>query len=317
MPVAVISNLNSRRNRRQVNAVRSLLADRPDVLHVETRSTEELPGVLTILRDRSVRCVALNGGDGSAQIILTHMLNGDWPQPPCLAVLPGGTTNMTAHDLNGGRLGLLPALRSFLSLIRIPLEPTPRPLIRVQSDGQPDQYGFFFGMGAVVRGIQFCHERVYTMGLSDELAPGVALLRAMYGIARREPVFAEGLPMTIRANGCPQEVRASILAISTLERLFLGMTPFWGTETGALAVTLVRERPHRLLRTLPALLRGRPNARLTPDNGYSSRRTDALTIATDAADGQFTLDGEIFPAARGELRVSAAGPLHVLPLARQ
>ncbi len=114
MSVAVISNLNSRRNQRLAGPVRALLETRPDVIHIESRDLGELPAHLDALRGSGASHLAINGGDGTAQQTLTAMLNGTWTHPPTLAVLPGGTTNMTAHDLNGGKLGLLAALRAFL-----------------------------------------------------------------------------------------------------------------------------------------------------------------------------------------------------------
>jgi diacylglycerol kinase family enzyme len=318
VPVAVITNLNSRRNQRLAGPVRALLETRPNVIHVESRDPCELPAHLDALRRAGASHLAINGGDGTAQHTLTAMLNGAWPELPTLAVLPGGTTNMTAHDLNGGKLGLLAALRAFLDAAQRATPATPRRILRVQCGGHDDQYGFCFGLGAIVRGIRYCHERVYRMGLSDELAPGVAMLRAFYGIARREPVFAEGLPVTLHYDNCDAEdgsageqLDTSFICISTLQRLFLGMTPFWGTGAGDLAMTVVRENPERLLRTLPALLRGRPNRYLTPSNGYTSRRLNSLQIESD---GQYMLDGEIFAAAENPLELDAVN-LPILALA--
>ena len=320
MPVAVISNLNSRRNQRLAGPVRALLETHPEVIHVESKDLRELPVHLDALRREGASHLAINGGDGTAQQTLTAMLNGAWPDPPTLAVLPGGTTNMTAHDLNGAKLGLLAALRAFLDAAQAATPATPRRIIRVQCEGHANQYGFCFGLGAIVRGIRYCHERVYRMGLSDELAPGVAMLRAFYGIARREPVFAEGLPVRLgygddAANGATtsagEPLDTSFMCISTLQRLFLGMTPFWGSGSGDLAMTIVRERPERLLRTLPALLRGRPNRHLTEANGYTSQRLDTLQIESD---GEYMLDGEIFPAAQSPLQLDAA-TLPILALA--
>ncbi len=318
MPVAVISNLNSRRNQRLAGPVRALLEPHPDVIHVQSTDSQEMPAHLDALRRNGTTHLAINGGDGTAQQTLTTMLNGAWPAPPTLAVLPGGTTNMTAHDLNGGKLGLLAALRAFLDSVQgtTPLMPMTRRIIRVQCDGHDDQYGFCFGLGAIVRGIRYCHERVYRMRIPKDLAPGVAMLRAFYGIARREPVFAEGLPVTLRYAGCEpaaqcERLDTSFMCISTLQRLFLGMTPFWGSGAGDLAMTIVRENPKRLLRTLPALLRGRPTRHLTSGNGYTSQRLDCLQIESD---GQYMLDGEIFPAAKSPLRLDAV-TLPILALA--
>lgn len=319
MPVAVISNLNSRRYQRLAGPVRALLEASP-AIHVESRDSSELPATLDALRRQGISHLAINGGDGTAQHTLTAMLNGAWPDPPTLALLPGGTTNMTAHDLNGGKLGLLPALRAFLDAAQRAappgLMPHTRRIIRVRCDGHDDQYGFCFGLGAIVRGIRYCHERVYRTRIPKGLAPGVAMLRAFYGIARREPVFAKGLPVTLRYAGCESAARSerldtSFMCISTLQRLFLGMTPFWGTGAGDLAMTVVRENPERLLRTLPALLRGRPNRYLTPSNGYTSRRLNSLQIESD---GQYMLDGEIFAAAENPLELDAVN-LPILALA--
>ena len=324
MPVAVISNLNSGRNQRLAGQVRALLESHPDVIHIESRDLSELPAHLDELRGSGASHLAINGGDGTAQQTLTAMLNGAWPDPPTLAVLPGGTTNMTAHDLNGGKLGLLAALRAFLDAAQRSAPPLQRGIIRVQCEGHDDQYGFCFGLGAIVRGIRYCHERVYRMGLPDQIAPGVAMLRAFYGIARREPVFSEGLPVRLRYGlrygndeadsataPANEPLDTSFMVIATLERLFLGMTPFWGSGSGALAMTLVRENPEHLLRTLPALLRGRPNRYLTPDHGYTSRRIDTLQIESD---GEYMLDGEIFPAAKNPLGLDAV-TLPILALA--
>jgi diacylglycerol kinase family enzyme len=318
VPVAVISNLNSRRNQRLAGQVRALLETHPDVIHIESRDLSELPGHLDELRGSGASHLAINGGDGTAQQTLTAMLNGAWTNPPTLAVLPGGTTNMTAHDLNGGKLGLLAALRAFLDAAQRSAPSRQRSIIRVQCEGHDDQYGFCFGLGAIVRGIRYCHERVYRMGLSDQIAPGVALLRAVYGIARREPVFAEGLPVRLRygdddcaSTSAGERLDASFICISTLERLFLGMTPFWGSGSGDLAMTLVRENPERLLRALPALLRGRPNRYLTPAHGYTSLRLDTLQIESD---GEYMLDGEIFPPAENPLQLDAVR-LPILALA--
>jgi len=320
VPIAVISNLNSHRNQRLAGPVRALLETSPEVIHVESRDPSELPALLDALRRQGVSHLAVNGGDGTAQHTLTALLNGAWPDPPTLAVLPGGTTNMTAHDLNGGKLGLLPALRAFLAAARRAtpprLMPETRRIIRVQCDGHDDQYGFCFGLGAIVRGIRYCHERVYQMRLPNELAPGAAMLRAFYGIARHEPVFAEGLPVTLRyadgeSGAQSEQLDTSFMCISTLRRLFLGMTPFWGSGTGDLAMTIVREKPERLLRTLPALLRGRPTRHLTTGNGYTSRRLDCLQIESD---GEYMLDGEVFPVADSPLKLDAV-TLPILALA--
>ncbi|MDT8321878.1 MAG: ABC transporter substrate-binding protein, partial [Xanthomonadales bacterium] len=54
----------------------------------------------------------------------------------------------------------------------------------------------------------------------------------------------------------PMEAEVSLLLVTVMRRLFLGLTPFWGTGDAPLACTWIDDRPRRLLRRLPALLRG-------------------------------------------------------------
>ena len=60
-----------------------------------------------------------------------------------------------------------------------------------------------------------------------------------------------------------------------MQRLFLGMTPFWGVEAGPLACTWLSDRPQGLGWRLPALLTGRARF-LSPEAGFFSRRGETL-----------------------------------------
>ena len=102
-------------------------------------------------------------------------------------------------------------------------------------------------------------------------------------------------------NGAPEQSFDSLLLFaSTLERFFLGMRPYWGSEQGALRLTLIENRPERLLRAFPGIVRGRPNRFVTEAAGYHSHNAQEIRLLLD---GRFSLDGELYPA-RSEL-----GPL--------
>jgi hypothetical protein len=96
------------------------------------------------------------------------------------------------------------------------------------------------------------------------------------------------------------------LFITTLERLFLGLRPFWGKGTGPLHYTAVRSPAHHLFRTLPALLQGRRNRYGTPENGYFSHNAHDVQLTLS---GGFTIDGELYMAScqSGPLSVQCGG----------
>jgi len=104
-----------------------------------------------------------------------------------------------------------------------------------------------------------------------------------------------------------------LLLVSALERLFLGIRPFWGKESGSLHYTAVHKGPARPLFAMPPLFLGRPNRFGTPENGYESHRVEELRLSME---GHFTLDGELYQAnnSDGPVSVSRDGPVTFIRL---
>jgi hypothetical protein len=166
-------------------------------------------------------------------------------------------------------------------------------------------------MGAILRGIEYCQNTVYGAGIGGEQASGVALVRTVVGIARRQAPFSGGVTVQLEGANPSGRFDASILLATTLDQLFLGIRPFWGSGAGEVRGLLVEEPAHRLLRNLPALLRGRPNRHMTAATGYHSFRTDTLGVA---AAGRFMLDGELYDFEDGPLVLEPSAPLRFLRL---
>ncbi len=295
------------------------LAKHPDIRHIETAALDDLPAAAESLLADGVELLGINGGDGTVHLTLTALLRAaDGGSLPALGLLPGGTTSMSARGVNGGSVPFDRALDRLLGAMELSAltengVAEPRHLLKVHAVGADAQLGLCLGMGAIVRGIEYCHERIYNLGLRDEWAAGVALLRAGWGIARREPVFADGVPLDLDIDGEHHSSRASIFLITALSELLLGIRPFWGSGTAPLRITLVREHTKRFLRNFPDLLRGRPEPHLTQANGYLSRRGKHIDIR---GEGPYTIDGEIYHARTGEIRVDAYGPVTIVPLGK-
>ena len=66
----------------------------------------------------------------------------------------------------------------------------------------------------------------------------------------------------------------------------------------------------RLARATPSIVRGRAQRRFTPENGYTSVRTERAALRIDCG---FTIDGELFdPCADETIRLSADRRLRFL-----
>ncbi|MFM7119127.1 MAG: diacylglycerol/lipid kinase family protein, partial [Gammaproteobacteria bacterium] len=255
---AVLINTANRYNRRHPEVGADIARALPGALVIATRGIDEIEPALDRVLRSGADLLVLNGGDGTVQKVVTALLaRPDPARLPTLALLPGGTTNMTARSINGGALSFKRALAALADKAPTRRDRILRPALLATLPSGRRVAGFFWGMGAVLRGIEYCQKTVYEAGIGGEQASGVALVRTVIGIARRQPPFAGGATVVLAGTEPTGQFEASILLATTLEQLFLGIRPFWGPARGALRGVLIEEPAHRLLRNLPALLRGR------------------------------------------------------------
>jgi len=325
--VLLISNIGSGHNRRNFVAFEQRIRRYPWVSHVTTASPEDADACLATWREAPPDYLIINGGDGTAAHIFGLLINLWVPEHrPPLVVLPGGTANMTAGDLglSGSRKRALKRLFRWLDRgCREAGAPVQRWVMRLEPyPGAQPHYGVFLGAGVIVQATDYAHRSVHSRGLSGGLSLGLVLLRTVWGLMRRDPRFYQSLTVDFsleqaRTGGTPEAepCRLSghremvILVASSLERLFLGINPFWVGGRQPLRLTFVDEGATRFLSTFISIIRGRANPHAQPKNGYQSYRAARARLSFD---GQFNMDGEIIEVsrARGPAQLSAQGPLN-------
>lgn len=319
LTVGLLSNPNSGRNRRQLQDIERIVANHPGVHHRVTHSAAEIPAALQELADRSVEVVAINGGDGTTAQILTHLLqDSPFPRLPRVALLPGGTTNMNAGDagLRGNLERAVTRLCRWSDGQSDHCELLQRPVLRVQpGNGEPAIYGMAFGAGAVIQGIEYFHEQVHSRGGGKGAGPALAVARTIWGIARRDQRFLKPVPVSVSLDAQPAGPVQDelLLLVSGMERLLLGMRPFWGKGNGSLHTTIIRDGAERLLRTLPSVLRGKPGRHATEAAGYRSHNSETIRLELD---GAWALDGELYQAhpSTGPVTITNGGDVTFLRL---
>jgi diacylglycerol kinase (ATP) len=317
--VGLISNPHSGRNRKQLRAIERIVANHPRVHHCLTSGPADIPAALATLAKRSVAVLAINGGDGTVARVLTHLLeDAPFKRLPLIALLPGGTTNMNAGDvgLHGSLASAVQRLCRWADDDRIGGQVRRRAILRVDPGaGQPVTYGMFFGTGAIIHGIEYCRARIHTKGVTNEVGPGLAMARTLWGIARGDRRFTRPVAVSVAFDNAPPAPAEDvlILLVSSLERLLLGMRPYWGKGHGPLHVSMISAGAHHLLRNLPALLRGKPGHHAGVDAGYQSRNIARISLTLD---GPWTLDGEMYQASRaaGPVTITAGGPVTFIRL---
>lgn len=307
----VLMNKRSGRNRSGVARVEAILAGRPDIPVHRTARQSEAPQALAELAASGVNVLAVNGGDGTLQMVLNVLLSAQTPfaRRPLLTILPGGTTNMIAYDVGCARkpdeeLKRLLARLDAGTLVDSILM---RPAMEV-SGGDIDglTHGFFFGAAGVYEGTMANRSTVDAIGGRDGAGPAWRLL-ATAGklLVGRDPVTPVEIGLTTDQEVHPRRHYLAVFG-STMQRLSLGLFPFWGEHgQGPIRLTTIHKGARRLLRRAPAILRGRAHKALVPANGYHSQRAHELIL--DFAGG-LVVDGEIFQAVPGRPIRIAAGP---------
>ncbi len=293
--LGVLLNRFGGRDRRALRRLRTALAEAAErVIVRESESARRCGDALEFLLAEGVAAIAVAGGDGTVHHAITYLLNRPpgVPLPP-LAILPTGTTNVTAHDI---RADMSPSHELHRLLDRILHDRIPSGLVarrtmavRVGDEATP-RYSLMGGAAGIYQGTVLIRRHLRRLGARGALGPIAGMARMIAPLlVGRNPVAPVAADITADAAPLPA-ARYVLILLSTLHSLSPGVSPFWGTGPGALRLTLVRESPRHFARAVWPALRGRQGAATAPENGYVSLNADALEIRMN---GGFVLDGEI------------------------
>ena len=317
--IALLSNPKSTGNIAQLSRIRAYCADHPDIFHYEVERAEQIgEGLRTIARVRP-KILIINGGDGTVQAALTEIHNGGHfgTEPPPVAVLPNGKTNLIALDL-GAQGDPIVALERLVLLAQSDLSPhiVARELIALRCDplSRP-VIGMFLGGAGLADTMIYCRDKIYPLGLPNgvsHLLTAVALVvRMVLGLQTRFlPPTPSPLQVSVRREG-PITGRFALLAVTTLEKMLLS-SELRGTGGGPLKLLAIEERPASLFRAILASIAGKlGRSRL---RGVHFEEADEISIEGEGS--SLILDGEMFRTKIGQpIVLKPAQPLSFVRLA--
>jgi diacylglycerol kinase (ATP) len=248
----------------------------------------------------------ISSGDGTVQAIQTEIAEHYAPEFfPRLALLPHGTTNMTAADL-GFRNRNVKVQADFIAN-REARVISQRLTLRVANprDGKV-RHGMFLGTGAVWQGTVFCQDAVHRVGLKGDFATFATLVaaigRSVFSRADPDDPARIDRPYAIGVSrDCEATVtdRQLLLLATTLDKLILGTRPFWGGKSGPIRLSTIPYPVPSIARWLLPLMYGGEDRRVP--SGAQSLSGNAFKIR---ADTPYVIDGEFFEGpAEGPLRL--------------
>jgi diacylglycerol kinase family enzyme len=312
--IGVLINPLSGRVRRQQARMCRLIHRLPRARVAQVRTPAEVETAIASWALMENDLLVVVGGDGTLQAALTSLLQTPGAKVPKVVIVPAGTTSMSANAI-GKRSSTLEAIKAqtrWLTHDDHTAREKPTAVLQVSdSHTRRAQCGLFFGAGSIVTGVRYFHERVRPTGLKGLAGPLTAFVRMLLALFSRT---ASHLLPTVNApitvNGTTREAPWLLVLATTLDKLLLGSTPFWGAEHQPMRLTAIAQAPARLCRALPAVLRGRPSAAMRPDPGYLSHNAQHASI--DHLH-EYLLDGEIFPVT-GTLEIKASPPVRFITL---
>jgi diacylglycerol kinase family enzyme len=320
--VALLSNPTASGNRALLPQIRAFCAAQRDIFHYEVERVDQIGTALRRIARVKPRVLVINGGDGTVQAALTEIHNGRHfgDDPPPVAVLPNGKTNLIAMDL-GADGDPLETLEQVLAIARSDMDRhiVERELIAL-SDGTAKGrtvLGMFLGGAGLADIMLYCRHHIYPLGLpngvSHFLTFLVGFIANIFGLKNGLfPKRPDPIEVSVTRHGRLQG-RFAVLVVTTLERLILhGAMPGGGRErAGALQLIAVERRPAAVLRVIFGSLFGRlGKARF---GGVHVERSDEIRIEADRS--SVILDGEIFEASRSRpIVLRRTGPVTFLRL---
>ena len=300
--VALLSNPRSTGNLSLLPRVRAFCALHKDIFHYEVEDVAQIGQALRTIARVRPKVLVINGGDGTVQAALTELYQGGHfcGNPPPVAVLPNGKTNLIAHDL-GADGDPIVALERVLALVRTDMDPhiVQRELISLTSGlpGGKPVLGMFLGGAGLADTILYCRHKIYPLGLPNWLAHGLTLLMGLLAVAvgrraRFLPPPPQPLKVSVTRSG-ELHGHYAFLMVTTLQRLlFSGNMPGAGQKVGSMQLLLIERSLPALLRAFVAAIRGRLG--LNRLDGGHLERGDEIRI--EGRRSSVILDGELFEA---------------------
>jgi hypothetical protein len=320
--IALLSNPRSTGNRSLLPRVRSFCDQHQDIFHYEVDQVDQIGAALRTIARVQPRVLVINGGDGTVQATLTEMINGGHfgDDPPPVAVLPNGKTNLIAHDL-GAEGDPIEALARYLEIARTAdLAPhiVTRELISLTGGtriGEP-VVGMFLGGAGLANTMLYCRNKLYPLGLPNGIAHFIAFFAGLLAVgigrdARFLPAGPSNLTISMQRHD-QLKGRFAILMVTTLEQVLL-KTQVGVGKAGVLKLLVVERRPMTIMRGFVAAIFGRLGRQRL--RGLHLERSDEIRI--EGGEGSnVILDGELYSARVGRpIVLTSTAPVPFLKLA--
>ncbi len=273
-----------------------------------TQSLDDLDRALKTYAMLGAKALIIYGGDGTVDAVITIIREQRiFAEEPALILLHGGTTNMTIRDL-GLKAKKIKHVKRVLKNLNA-LKTTPRSPFKIEAKSlnQP-VYGFFFGMGAIPRVIDYAKGKVHTKGFTGPVGESFLLMTVLKKLFMGQVANDDLLsPSTISISNDQTATKGECIfsLATTLESLVLGVNP--ATPRNDIGVMSLAYPYQNLWRNKAGLLNGQNT--VDENTGIWRAHGERFEIEMN---GPWTMDGEMFEAKHETLTLTLEPPIRFL-----
>lgn len=287
------------------------LDPREGALTAQPVDHDALEADLVRFAQAGVELIAIDGGDGTVRDVVSsihHAYPDEWP---VFALLPSGKTNVIAGHVGGFGTGM----NGWRSLVeaqdvgRLTEFQKKCPALEVSWPGRSELMcrGFLFGCAAFTDGVKMANDSIHPMGIAKGLAVAIAiggiLRRALTKRSKHRNESGE-LGQVLVDGAQVNGDRHFLVLASTLNRLTMGIKPFWDEGRGDVHWLDISAPAKRLAIGGVMIALGKRQEWMVRD-GYASGRAEGIDLKFKSP---FVLDGETYDS-HGHVRISASRPI--------
>lgn len=272
---------------------------------------------IKMMVDRGVHTFFIEGGDGTVLAVLSACARvvDAFGTEPEFAILPGGSTNLACKNF-GFRTRSARGLRQRLNALLAgePATHQHQRALAIECDAfSAPVIGFLLSTGTLARAMSYVQREFHGDGHRGSLAVAQAIFRFL--TAPEKYLDHDGMPVLrgselgVDATGVEYNGPHCLSLTTCLPRLSLGLNPFWGEGSGAIAMTYgqwpMRHFKGGLLRALFWKSSGPLRQR-----GFISHRATQLVLRPGEP---IMVDGETYEAASGQkVTITLTEPIRFL-----
>ena len=309
--IGILHNPNSRNGSLWYKKQISTLG-KERVLAVSSKDVSEIPSALAQMANAGVTHLAIVGGDGTLDAVLTALRHySSFENEPIIGLFNAGTTNMTFKDLGFKTYSRKPLLKFIQSAHAGRLKLKSHKPLRVQSQElKHPLLGFFLGVGAIPRAIHYTRQKYHKKGITNSLSEGAVILSSLWRLIQSSNIQEDLLLKPIQSKLTLEQGEKTsdmvMLSITSLEKLLIGLRPY-KTNKEHLSIMGISHPYNNLIKNIPELHKGTKELDVMQDTNLLATQSPWCTIAFD---GEWTLDGEMFQSTHNApLEITLAAPL--------